>query len=207
VAGISGSPTDFLLPGTDQPVAGGFMAQPMDTGGGGFQGLIDKFTSDPRMLLAAAPLALQLFGGQGPYPAEKTLTTQATNLGTAGQALAGYVNSGTLPPGAQANVDAARKAAEAGIRSAAARTGTAGSTMEAQELGSVRQQSAGQQFLLANDLLQSGLKATGQSATINSEVLRAEMQRDQQFSTALASFSRGLGGYSPGYQQPTYAVA
>jgi hypothetical protein len=199
------SPNTFFVPGTEQPVSDSFLATP--SSGGGIQGLIDKFTSNPQMLLGAAPLALQLFGGQGPYPAEKTLTTQATNLGTEGQALAGYINSGTLPPGAQANVDASRKAAEAGIRSAAARTGTSGSTMEAQQLGEARQQSAGQEFLLANDLLQSGLKASGASAGINSDVLRAEMARDQQFSAALASFARGLGGYSPGWQQPTYSVA
>jgi hypothetical protein len=169
--------------------------------------LIDKFTSNPQMLLAAAPLALQLFGGQGAYPAEKTLTTQATNLGTEGQALAGYINSGTLPPGAQANVDAGTKAAEAKIRSAAARTGTSGSTMEAQQLGEARQEAAGQEFLLANSLLKTGISASGQAATIDSAVLKAEMQRDQQFSTALSSFARGLGGYSPGWQQPTYPMA
>jgi hypothetical protein len=179
----------------------------IDAGSGGIQGLIDKFTSNPQMLLAAAPLVMQMLGGQGPYPAEKSLQTQATNLGSEGQALAGYVNSGTLPPGAQANVDASRHAAEAGIRSAAARTGTSGSTMEAQQLGSAREQSAGQQFLIANDLLQSGLRASGASASINADVLRAEMARDQQFTNALSSFARGLGGYSPGWQQPTYSVA
>jgi hypothetical protein len=79
--------------------------------------------------------------------------------------------------------------------------------MEAQQLGEARQQASGEQFALANSLLKTGLSASGQAATIDSAVLKAEMQRDQQFSTALSSFARGLGGYSPGWQQPTYPMA
>ena len=83
------------------------------SGGGGIQGLLDKFSSNPGLLLQAAPLVMSLLGGQGPYPAEKTLQTQATNLGSEGAALSGYINSGTLPPGAKQAVDASTNAQKA----------------------------------------------------------------------------------------------
>jgi hypothetical protein len=177
-------------------------------GGGGLQALLDKFTSNPAMLLNAAPLAMALFGGGNqPYPAEKQLTQSATNASTQGQALSGYLQSGTLPPGAQANVDAAKAAAKAGIRSAAARTGTAGSTMESQHLAQVDQQAAGQQFLLADQLLGQGMNAEQIAAGNFKGVLTAEMSRDQQLQSAILNAARGLGGGSLGWQQPTTAVA
>lgn len=204
---MTGGPSDFLLPGTDQPVAGGFMAPaPADTGGGGFQSLIDKFTSNPAMLLAAAPLAMSLFGGGNQqYPQEKSLQTLATNLGTQGQGLAGYLQSGTLPAGLQASVDASKKAGEAQVRSAAARTGTSGSTMEAQELAGVDQRAAGQGGLLATQLLGEGLKAQQGAAGIYGDLLKTQMTEDAQFRQALMSFAGGLA--RGGWQQPTTPVS
>lgn len=213
--GLSG-PTDFLLPGTDTPVSGGTPGGTIDAGSGGFSALLDKFTQNPAMLIGALPLAMSLFGsGNAPYPAEQQLNKMGTNLNSQGQSLAGYLQSGTLPPGAQANVDAGKAAAQARIRSAAARTGTAGSTMEAQQLAETDQQAAGQQFLLADQLLGQGMNAEQLAAGDFRSVLSAQMQRDQQLQNAILNAGRALGGGTGGastnnyygWSQPTTAVA
>jgi hypothetical protein len=158
-------------------------------------GFIEK---NPGALLSGGLLASQLFRGNEQYPAEKSLQTLATNTGTQGAALSGYVQSGTLPPGAQANVDAATKAREAEIRSAAARTGTSGSTMEAQQIGEVKQHAAAQQFLIAKELLGEGAKYTNLSSNIYDELLKTQAGTDQEFQRALMAFAGGLGGLRGG---------
>jgi hypothetical protein len=169
-------------------------------GGGGDIGssIMGLIQNNPGALLSGGLLASQLFRGNEQYPAEKQLQTLGTNAGTQGQALAGYLQSGTLPPGAQASVDAATKAKEAQIRSAAARTGTSGSTMEAQQIGEAKQQAAGQQFLIANQLLGQGAKYTNISANIYDELLKSQAGTDQEFQKALMTFAGGLGGLRGG---------
>jgi hypothetical protein len=210
--GLSGDPNALL-----DATGGSSFLSPTGSGGsggsgGGLQSLIDRFASNPAMLLNAAPLALSLFGGgNAPYPAEKQLQTLATNAGSQGQALSSYIQSGTLPPGAQANVDAAKAAAKAGIRSTDARLGLGGSTMESQHLAQVDQQAAGQQFLLADQLLGQGMNAQQIAAGEFRGVLTAEMQRDQQLQNAILNAGRALGGGGGGastnnyygWQQPT----
>jgi hypothetical protein len=196
------SPNDFLLPGTDQPIAGGFTAQPAQPmfGGGGDIGssIMGLIQNNPGALLSGGLLASQLFRGNEQYPAEKQLQNLATNAGTQGQALSGYLQSGTLPPGAQANVDASRNAAEAGIRSADARLGIAGSTMEAQQIGEAKQQAAGQQYLIADQLLKQGADYTKISGTLYDELLKTQAGTDQEFQKALMTFAGGLGGLRGG---------
>jgi hypothetical protein len=163
--------------------------------GSSIMGLIQN---NPGALLSGGLLASQLFRGNEQYPAEKQLQTLATNTGTQGAALSGYLQSGTLPPGAQATVDASRNAAEAGIRSADARLGISGSTMEAQQIGEAKQQAAGQQFLIANELLGQGAKYTNLSANIYDELLKSQAGTDQEFQKALMTFAGGLGGLRGG---------
>jgi hypothetical protein len=219
-AGVAnGDPNTFFLPTGTTPTGGdtfsasgftplaGTSGGTLDVPAGGLQGLLDKFTSNPGMMLQAAPLALALFGGgNAPYPAEKSLQTLATNAGTQGQALSGYLQSGTLPAGAQSNIDAGKAAAKAGIRSTDARLGLGGSTMESQHLAQVDQQAAGQQFLIADHLLGQGLASEQIAAGDYGRVLTAEVQRDQQLQNAILNAARGLGGGVPGWQQPTTAA-
>jgi hypothetical protein len=170
----------------------------IDAGGGFGADIMGLIQRNPGALLSGGLLASQLFRGNEPYPAEKQLQNLATNAGTQGQALSGYLQSGTLPPGAQANVDASTNAAEARIRAANARLGLSGSTMEAQQLGEAKQQAAGQQFLIANELLGQGAKYTNISANIYDELLKSQAGTDQEFQKALMAFAGGLGGLRGG---------
>jgi hypothetical protein len=196
------SPNEFLLPGTDQPIAGGFTAQPAQPmfGGGGDIGssIMGLIQNNPGALLSGGLLASQLFRGNEQYPAEKSLQTLATNTGTEGAALSGYINSGTLPPGAKQAVDQATNAAKATLRSRFAETGLSGSTMEAQALGEVDTRAAAQTFQMADQLLQQGANYTNISANLYNELLKTQAGTDQEFQRSLMAFAGGLGGLRGG---------
>lgn len=172
--------------------------------GGGAADLLGHLTSNPMLLAAAAPLALQLMGGQVPYPGETGLQNLTTNLDTQGQTLSSYVQSGTLPPGAQANLNAATEAAKAQTRSAYARAGLTGSTMEAQELADIDQRMGGQQFLMASNLLSQGLSAEQLAAGGYRTLISSQMARDQEFSNALSRFAGALAGGAVGTNRNLY---
>jgi hypothetical protein len=162
------------------------------------------------LLASAAPLALELMGGQPAYPAEKALTNVATNLGTQGQALSSYIQSGTLPPGGEAFVKSSTDAAKAATRSNYARMGLSGSSMETAALADIDQRAGGQRFALAGDLLSQGLRAEDVAAGDYKALITAEQARDTAFSNALSRFASALaGGFAgrnlyPG-EQPTSA--
>jgi hypothetical protein len=163
--------------------------------GSSIMGLIQN---NPGALLSGGLLASQLFRGNEQYPAEKSLQTLATNTGTQGQALSGYIQSGTLPPGAQQAVTQATEGAKATLRSRFAQTGLSGSTMEAQALGDVDRQAAAQTFQMADQLLQQGANYTNISANLYNDLLKSQAGTDQEFQKALMTFAGGLGGLRGG---------
>ncbi len=176
------------------PIAG--QASDMSgVGGGGFasdiMGLIQK---NPGALLSGGLLASQLFRGNEQYPAEKTLNTLGTNTGTQGAALSGYIQSGTLPPGAQQAVTQATEGSKATLRSRFAQMGLSGSTMEAEALSNVDRQAAAQTFQFADQLLARGADFTQISQQIQGELLKSQAATDQEFQKSLMAFAGGLGG-------------
>jgi hypothetical protein len=191
------SPNTFLLPGTDQPISNSYMAP---AGGGGDIGssIMGLIQNNPGALLSGGLLASQLFRGNEQYPAEKSLQTLATNTGTQGAALSGYINSGTLPPGAKQAVDTATNAAKATLRSRFAETGLSGSTMEAQALSQVDSRAAAQTFQMADQLLAQGADFTKISGTLYDDLLKTQAGTDQEFQKALMTFAGGLGGLRGG---------
>jgi hypothetical protein len=164
-------------------------------GGGGFasdiMGLVKK---NPGMLLSGGLLASQLFRGNQQYPAEQTLQGLATNTGTQGAALSSYIQSGTLPPGAQQAVTQATEGSKATLRSRFAQMGLSGSTMEAEALSNVDRQAAAQTFQFADQLLARGANFTQISAQIQAELLKTQAGTDAEFQRSLMTFASGLGG-------------
>jgi hypothetical protein len=182
--------------GTGQSFGGNFGADPAAGGfGSDIMGLIKN---NPGALLSGGLLATQLFRGNQQYPAEQSLNTLATNTGTQGAALSGYVQSGTLPPGAKQAVDQATNSAKATLRSRFAEAGLSGSTMEAQALGEVDSRAAAQTFQMADQLLAQGADFTKISGTLYDELLKTQAGTDQEFQKALMSFAGGLGGLRGG---------
>jgi hypothetical protein len=196
-----GPPSPALNFGPD-PAAGIFTS---GTGGGNWSSdggigasIMGLIQNNPGALLSGGLLASQLFRGNEQYPAEKSLQNLATNTGTQGAALAGYINSGTLPPGAQQAVDAATNAAKAETRSAYGRMGLGDSTMKDQALAEIDQRKAAQTFQFANQLLAQGANYTNISANIYDNLLKTQAGTDQEFQRALMTFAGGLGGLRGG---------
>lgn len=202
--GFSAGDLASLSPSPTQATAAYGAAGGAPDGAGGFDlsnlgskalGLLEK---NPGVLLSGGLLASQLFRGNQPYPAEQSIQNLATNTGTQGAALSAYINSGTLPPGAQQAVSSATEAAKATTRSRYANLGLTGSTMEAQALQGIDQHAAAQTFQIADQLLAQGADYTKISGSLYNTLLQTQAAQDQEFQKALMTFAGGLGGLRGG---------
>jgi hypothetical protein len=204
--GLSG-PGGFVLPTGDGgvsapigPATSGTFTFPAAGGtlghiGSSIMGLIEK---NPGLLLSGGLLGMNLLKGNEQYPAEKQLNTLATNAGTQGQALAGYINSGTLPPGAHEAVTSATNAAKATMRSRFAQMGLSGSSMEAQALGDIDRQAAAQTFQMADRLLMEGANYSQLAGQLYNNILQSQVATDRELQQSLMTFAGGLGGLRAG---------
>ena len=150
------------------------------------------------MLLAAAPLLMNMMNGSSSDASMKALTQQAAETGSQAKTNMAYMQSGTLPAGLQDTLRGATNAAKAQIKSNYAQMGLAGSTMEAQAMQQVDQASAGQTAQIAMQLFQQGVGLSEIESSIYSKLLTAQMAQDKQFSDALAGFARGMSGGGTG---------
>jgi hypothetical protein len=135
---------------------------------------------------------------------EKALMGQATGFANQGAALSSYLFNGTLPPGAQAAVDTASRAAKARTRSTFASLGLSGSTAESDALNQVDQQAQAQVFQMADSLLAQGINESGLSAELYKAILGFQTQQNSGLSQAIANFSAASTGSGVG-QKPAGA--
>jgi hypothetical protein len=197
---LSGS-NEFFTPGTSNVLgtagvtpgisAGGAI----DTSSGGIFGDIGSFIgAHPGALISAAPLAIDLLKGNSLPSAGTALEGQAAEAGSMGRTLTAYEQSGTLPAGLRSVVDANTNAGIAKVRSNFAQLGLSGSTMEAQAIESAKQGATAQTVEIANSLAQQGAQYAGLAGSETSNVLRAQLDQQGQFTQALSLFARGLAG-------------
>ena len=171
-------------------------------GGGGKDGG-GLFGGSPALgLLAAAPVALQALRESQPYKGETQLQQSAAQLGQQGKELQNYLQTGTLPPGAQAAINQATASAQAAIRSQYAAMGMSGSSAEAQDLAQAQQAGVTQATNMAATLLSTGIQSTQMSDQLYQDIINQSMQEDQDLSSAIGNFAYmaggGLGGTSGG---------
>lgn len=114
-----------------------------------------------------------------------------------GQILSNYLQSGTLPPGAQESVDEGKRAAIAAVRSRYSSFGLSGSTMEVDAISAIESRAESQAFSFAAQLLNAGLASTGLSSNIYNYLINAEQTDDQAFTQALGAFT---GSFAPNPQ-------
>lgn len=213
----SGSPTDSFSLGTSAPigtvqapnispnigsVSGATPALPTTSGGvGGI--LKDLGINSTGQGIAAGADLLGIIQGQQQMGALnstlKNLSTQAGQQSQAALNLESSLATGQLPPGAQAAVDQATKAAKAQISSKYASLGLSGSTMEAQDLANVDQQAAAQVFGLAKQLYDTGVSQTQLSNQLYQAILSAQGTLANETNNALLGFSSAISGspYAP----------
>lgn len=122
--------------------------------------------------------------------------TQADALTANAAQLESYLQTGKLPPGAQAAVDQATASAKAAIRGRYAAMGLTGSSMEAQDLANVDQQAAGQIFTLADQLYQQGANQTQLSNELYNTILSAQSGVLGAQNAQLTAASNALTNYS-----------
>lgn len=144
-------------------------------------------------LVAGAGLLYSL-GGNQTVPGQNEIGQLAGGLQTQGQELSGYLQNGTLPPGAQQGIDQATKAAQAAIRSKYAASGMSGSSAEVQDLNNVTEQAQAQQFQEASTLLKEGLDATSISGQLYAEMMNFDAAQSAQTGAAIASLAGALSG-------------
>jgi hypothetical protein len=133
----------------------------------------------------------------------KAITSEANALGAQGSQLASYLQTGTLPPGMQAQVTQATQAA---ITSAVSRTASQGgdvtknadgsyrnSTLQ-QEVDQINMNAITEQAQLAENLLTTGINETGLSSQLYQAITGIQGQQNAQTGTAIANLATALSG-------------
>jgi hypothetical protein len=173
-------------------------------GGGNFFGnfgstALSSLTKNPLGIAAAgAGLGYNILKGQQQTDNQKALSGIAGQEMAQGQDLQKYLSSGTLPPGMQAQLDNAKKAAKAQIISGHAAKGlptdpNANSAL-AQELAAVDTNSLELQGKLATNLLQAGINETNMSANLFQALIQMDTAQAKSMGQAIANFSTALAG-------------
>jgi hypothetical protein len=171
---------------TELAGAGGAAARTAATAGGG-GGLFSGGLL--RTALAATPLALDLLRGNQQYKGENQLEQSAAQLSAQGSQLQNYLQTGTLPPGAQASINQAVAASQAAIRSQYASLGLSDSSAEAQDLAYAQTQGATQALNYAQSLLGTGISETNMSNALYQAIMNQSLQEDGQLSSAIGTFA------------------
>lgn len=164
-------------------------------------GLIDRIiggTASTGDYLSAAGsvggLALTALQGDKQTASEKTLSSIANQQQAQSQQFANYLTSGTLPPGLQAKVDQATKAAEASIKSKYASMGMSGSSAEAQDLANANMNAVAVGADMATQLLNASFNQSGTAVGIYKQLMGQETTNDANLSNAIVNFFSMLAG-------------
>ena len=148
----------------------------------------------PGTALAGLGLGYAGIRGNQPPPEENSLRTEASLLGQEGSTLLKAAEGGPLPPNAQAQLNQGEHAATAAVRSNYSKLGLSGSTMEAQAMQNVAQQTAAQGFEMAQGMFKDGIAMSGLSAEILKAVMARNSEGDQAFGKAIGNFAAAFAG-------------
>lgn len=183
--------------GASQPLGGQIADFFGATPGGGISNFAGKYGGD---IAQAGILGAESIVQQNKLNSlEAPLTNAAKQAKQQGNALDSAIFGGQLPAGAQAAVNQSTQAQKAQVRSTYANLGLSGSTMEADALAQVDQAAAAQTFNFAQNLLQTGLGQLGASSGYYNDIIKAQMQQDQDLGSAFT----GLAAQFLGNQPPT----
>lgn len=169
----------------------------------------DVLSSNPLPILAGGALAFDAIQGNSVNPGgapQSALNTQAAQDVTTGNALQSYLLSGTLPSGLQSSVNSATSAAEAAVRQQYANRGMSGSSAEAQDLANVQSQAVQQSANLATQLFQQGVNESNLGSQIYNDLMKVNLQQDQNLSSSVTGFVSALAGLNRPIQINTGGV-
>lgn len=172
------------------------------------QGALKSITSNPLGILAgAAPLIKQAISPakipqqaqlQGLAAQEQVLQAQQQQYGTA---LTSPLITGQLPSGAKQQVDNAVNDAISTTKARYANLGLSGSTMEADAVSNIQNQSSALTFQIAENMAQTGQAALSGAASalglqdqVYSQLMQAQVAQDNALQQAIANFASAASG-------------
>lgn len=138
-----------------------------------------------------SPLLSKITGG-GLTSQEQNLLKSAQGQLSGSSALINSLQSGVLPPGAQAAVNQATNADIENIASRYAGTGQAGSMGEQQDIANARQQAAANQFTEAQSAAQTGLSELGLEQGVYGTLLNDQLSRQSQLGNSFSQLFSAL---------------
>jgi len=153
---------------------------------------LNYLTKNPSLLLGGLGLAANMLRGQQQPKFQSPYSQAAENMTAQGQQLSSYLTTGTLPPGVQAQMNAAQDAAIATVRSQHAARGTSGSSMEAQDLQRINETIVSQGAAIATNLLNAGINEQQMAAGIYNNLMNASIAQQKQMSDAISGFTNAL---------------
>ena len=154
-------------------------------------------------LLPTVGLGATLLKGQQKIPYANQIKSIAQQEAKLGRSLADSINTGRLPPGAQAYLDQYAQGAMASIQSQYASMGLGNSSMLQSALANVNQQVASMKFNMSLQLTTAGLSALNMASSGLSALSQALVQQDDGLMQALSNFAGAMslasavGGKSP----------
>jgi len=165
------------------------------------KGYEDLISRNPGALLTGGGLALDALRqggvvGNNTPKGQKQVEQIAAAENTQGQQLAGYLQSGTLPPGMQAGIDKMANDAKAAIRSRYASMGMSNSSSEQTELAAIDTQAQAQAAQIAQQLLTTGINETGLAAGLYTNLMNSSLAQDAELGTAFGNFASAFSGGS-----------
>lgn len=169
--------------------------------GGGFLGSLGKDLMKPSTLITGGAALLPLLQGNT-IPGLSDLQNQAKTYNAMGTPLAQSLQTGNLPAGAQSSLDAQTRGATAAVRSRFAQMGLSGSSQEADALGMVQANEAGQKVKMLEDMTGIGLKEMASADPLLQRIMLSQWQQDQNQQQAVARLAAALAG-STGQEKTT----
>ena len=122
------------------------------------------------------------------------LKSTASTLGTQATQLESYLNTGTLPAGAQSAVNQATNSAKAAIKSQYASMGLSGSTMETEALAQVDANASAEVFNIGSSLMTTGLNEAQISSGLYQDIININQGQSAQTGNAIAALAAALSG-------------
>jgi hypothetical protein len=155
-------------------------------------GGLTSLASNPGVLLAGGLVGLDALRANKKPPGETALLGEAATAQAQAAQLQSYQATGTLPPGIQTQLQSAKDAAAATIRSQYAARGMPGSSAEQQDLQALSDRMVGQGAQIATQLFNQGLSEAQFSAQLYEIIMNQATQQDAGLSSAIANLSSSL---------------
>ncbi len=190
----------------------GIASNPAYSGAGDSGGFLSTLTSPSKWTLpgvaqaggvvaAGAGLGMDVMRRNQMDPNQQKLADLAAQLGSSGQVLESYLQTGKLPPALQAQMDQAKAAAKARMIQGYAQRGLPTDPLQnsalAQDLSNLDGEFLAKMAEAQIQMLNTGLKETGMSKELYTMLTELDRKDNDDLMKAIAMMAAALGGGTP----------